>query len=77
LAKEGAKVVISSRKQNNVDKAVELLRKDKLECHGLVCHVGKESDRKALIDAVYFSNVITFESIPGLTLIKNGTHGGS
>lgn len=52
LAKEGAKVVISSRKQSKVDKAVELLKKENLECHGLVCHVGKTEDRTKLIDEV-------------------------
>ena len=52
FAKEGAKVVISSRKQAKVDKALELLRKDNLDCHGLVCHVAKESDRAKLVDEV-------------------------
>ena len=52
FAKEGAKVVISSRKQQKVDKAVELLKKDNLECHGLVCHVAKQEDRKNLIEQV-------------------------
>jgi len=45
-------VVISSRKQEKVDKAVELLKKDNLECHGLVCHVAKEADQKKLIEEV-------------------------
>jgi dehydrogenase/reductase SDR family protein 4 len=53
LAKEGAKVVISSRKQSKVDKAVELLKNENLECHGLVCHVGKTDDRTKLIDEVF------------------------
>lgn len=42
--------MISSRKKANVEKAVEALKKEKLECHGLVCHVGKAEDRKQLID---------------------------
>ena len=50
MAREGAKVVISSRKQANVDKAIDLLKAENLECHGLVCHVGKSEDRKNLID---------------------------
>lgn len=50
LAKEGAKVVISSRKQAKVDQALENLRKDNLECHGLVCHVAKSKDRSKLIE---------------------------
>jgi dehydrogenase/reductase SDR family protein 4 len=49
LAREGAKVVISSRQTNKVNKAVELLRSDNLECHGLVCHVAKKEDRQNLI----------------------------
>ena len=54
LAKDGAKVVVSSRKANNVKKAVEVLRNEKLECHGMVCHVGKSEDRKKLIEEVDF-----------------------
>lgn len=50
LAKEGAKVVVSSRKQEKVNKAVEQLKSENLDCLGLVCHVGKEDDRKRLIE---------------------------
>lgn len=50
LAKEGAKVVISSRKQKNVDKALDLLRQDDIDCHGMVCHVNKSEDRSNLIN---------------------------
>lgn len=50
LAQEGANVVISSRKQNNVDKAVEELRKLNLNVFGLKCHVGEAQDRKQLFD---------------------------
>ena len=60
FAKEGAKVVISSRKQQKVDKAVELLKKENLECHGLVCHVAKPEDRKNLINEVFTSQRNTF-----------------
>ena len=35
-----------------VDHALEVLRKDNLECHGLVCHVAKQSDRTKLIEEV-------------------------
>ena len=42
--------MISSRKKANVEKAVEALKQEKLECHGLVCHVGKAEDRQQLID---------------------------
>lgn len=50
LATEGAKVVICSRKQDKVNKAVEQLKKDNFDCHGLVCHVAKAADRTRLID---------------------------
>lgn len=49
LAREGARVVISSRKQDNVDKAVAELRKEKLDIHGTVCHVSKSDDRQRLL----------------------------
>ena len=54
LAKEGAKVVISSRRKEKVDKAVETLKNEKAECHGLVCHVGKPEDRQRLVEEVSF-----------------------
>merc|ERR1712150_167103 len=50
LAQEGAKVVISSRKQKNVDEALKSLKEKKLDCHGMVCHVGKNEDRSNLIN---------------------------
>uniref|UniRef100_A0A1A9WBP1 Dehydrogenase/reductase SDR family member 4 n=1 Tax=Glossina brevipalpis TaxID=37001 RepID=A0A1A9WBP1_9MUSC len=50
LAQEGANVVISSRKQNNVAKAVEELRKLQLNVIGLKCHVGDAQDRKELFE---------------------------
>lgn len=50
LAKEGAKVVISSRKQANVDEAVAKLKSENVDCIGLTCHVGKSEDRKNLIE---------------------------
>lgn len=48
LGKEGASVVISSRKQKNVDKALEKLKSENLSVSGMVCHVGNEEHRKAL-----------------------------
>ncbi|KAI9588689.1 dehydrogenase/reductase SDR family member 4 [Glossina fuscipes] len=50
LAQEGANVVISSRKQNNVDRAVEELCKLQLNVVGLKCHVGDAKDRKELFE---------------------------
>uniref|UniRef100_A0ABM5EJ52 Dehydrogenase/reductase SDR family member 4-like isoform X1 n=2 Tax=Pogona vitticeps TaxID=103695 RepID=A0ABM5EJ52_9SAUR len=51
MAQDGAHVVISSRKQANVDRAVDELQKENLSVSGLVCHVGKAEDRQRLIDA--------------------------
>lgn len=50
LAKEGAKVIVSSRKQKNVDETVKTLRGNGLEVTGLVCHVGNTEDRKKLFE---------------------------
>lgn len=50
LAQEGASVVISSRKEKNVNEAVAELRKEGLEAFGVVCHVGSAEHRKKLID---------------------------
>ncbi|OWF48175.1 Dehydrogenase/reductase SDR family member 4 [Mizuhopecten yessoensis] len=49
LAQDGAKVVISSRKQTNVDAAVKKLKSQKLDVVGVVCHVGKKEDRENLV----------------------------
>lgn len=54
LGSEGAKVVVSSRKQKNVDLAVEKLRKQGQDVLGLVCHVGSQDDRKRLFEKVPF-----------------------
>ncbi|KAH8278240.1 hypothetical protein KR044_006940 [Drosophila immigrans] len=50
LAEDGAAVVISSRKQQNVDSALAELRKLNLNVHGLKCHVGEAQDRKQLFE---------------------------
>lgn len=50
LAKEGAKIVISSRKEKNVSEALCKLQSEGLTVTGRVCHVGKESDRKKLYE---------------------------
>ncbi|XP_024962152.1 tropinone reductase-like 3 [Cynara cardunculus var. scolymus] len=50
LALEGASVVISSRKQKNVDEAVKKLKAQGIEALGLVCHVSNAQQRKYLIE---------------------------
>ncbi|XP_036055897.1 dehydrogenase/reductase SDR family member 4 isoform X2 [Onychomys torridus] len=49
LAEDGAHVVISSRKQENVDRAVATLQGEGLSVTGIVCHVGKPEDRERLV----------------------------
>ncbi|XP_036592018.1 dehydrogenase/reductase SDR family member 2, mitochondrial-like [Trichosurus vulpecula] len=49
LARDGAHVIVSSRKQQNVDRAVEKLQGEGLSASGTVCHVGKEEDCKKLV----------------------------
>ncbi|XP_003502141.2 dehydrogenase/reductase SDR family member 4 isoform X1, partial [Cricetulus griseus] len=49
LAEDGAHVVISSRKQENVNRAVATLQGEGLSVTGIVCHVGKQEDRERLV----------------------------
>lgn len=49
LGLEGAAVVISSRRQKNVDEAVKKLKDRGIEVIGLVCHVSNAQHRKDLI----------------------------
>ncbi|XP_025863350.1 dehydrogenase/reductase SDR family member 4 isoform X1 [Vulpes vulpes] len=49
LAQDGAHVVVSSRKQHNVDRAVAALQGEGLSVTGTVCHVGKAEDRERLV----------------------------
>lgn len=50
LGLEGGKIIISSRKQSNVDEAVKNLRNNGIEVTGAVCHVANAEDRKKLFD---------------------------
>lgn len=52
LAQDGAHVVVSSRKQQNVDRAVAALQGEGLSVTGTVCHVGKAEDRERLVTTV-------------------------
>jgi len=52
LASDGAKVVISSRKEANVEKAVGQLKEMSLDVTGLQCHVSKQSDRTNLVNEI-------------------------
>ncbi|XP_028797022.1 tropinone reductase-like 3 [Neltuma alba] len=75
LGLEGASVVISSRKQVNVDDAAEKLRAQGIEVLALVCHVSNSQQRKNLIDKtvqkygkidVIVSNAATNPSVDNL-----------
>lgn len=46
---EGASVVVSSRKENNVKEAVQDLQEVSKLVSGIVCHVAKQEDRQKLI----------------------------
>ena len=50
LCSEGASVVISSRKSEAVNAAVDTLRKQGLIVEGTSCHVGNAADRQKLLD---------------------------
>jgi len=53
LANDGAKVMISSRKEKNVERALDTLYKGGLSndnIKGVVCHVGNQADRTKLIE---------------------------
>ncbi|KAJ1087508.1 hypothetical protein NDU88_000676 [Pleurodeles waltl] len=49
LAQQGAHVVLSSRKQENVNAAIQQLVAENLTVSGTVCDAGKKEDRKSLL----------------------------
>ncbi|XP_076016654.1 dehydrogenase/reductase SDR family member 4 [Genypterus blacodes] len=49
LGQRGAHVVVSSRRQANVDKAVELLKSQSIQVTGTTCNAGMGEDREKLI----------------------------
>ncbi|KAH3770110.1 dehydrogenase/reductase SDR family member 4-like [Dreissena polymorpha] len=49
LGQDGARVIVSSRKKENVEKTVKDLQAENLNVEGVVCHVGKAEDRASLI----------------------------
>lgn len=50
LGLDGARVVVSSRKQANVDKAVKDLKAESINVSGVVCHVSNKEHRTSLIN---------------------------
>ena len=67
LAKHGASVMISSRKEANVEAAVAKLRADGHEVAGAVCHVGKPEDRNKLLKVKYNSGLSQLHIFPFLS----------
>ncbi|KAM3857652.1 dehydrogenase/reductase SDR family member 4-like [Diretmus argenteus] len=49
LGQRGAHVVVSSRRQANVDKAVALLQSQNIQVTGTTCNVGKSEEREKLV----------------------------
>lgn len=49
LGKRGAHVVVSSRRQANVDQAVAMLQSQSIQVTGTTCNVGKGEDREKLV----------------------------
>lgn len=64
LAEQGAKVVISSRKQAAVDEVVERFKVDGLEAFGIACHVGDAEQRQNLVAK-------TIEHFGGVDILVN------
>jgi len=50
LAEKGAQVVISSRSQDACDEVVKEFTEQGLKAVGIACHIGKEDQRKTLVD---------------------------
>lgn len=49
LAHDGAKVLISSRKQENVDAAVKQLKNKGYDVTGFACHISNRDERRNLV----------------------------
>lgn len=62
LVNDGASIMISSRKKNNVEIALEQLQKEfgVKKFKGLVCHVSKKEDRNNLIQEVSINYTIIY-----------------
>lgn len=55
LAENGAKVVISSRKQEAVDAVASAFQKQGIEAIGVACHIGDAQQRQNLVDGTLAS----------------------
>ncbi|XP_043838202.1 dehydrogenase/reductase SDR family member 2, mitochondrial [Dromiciops gliroides] len=79
LARDGAHVVVSSRKQQNVDRAVAILKEEGLSVRGMMCHVGKAEDRNRLVTMVadYYGGVDILVCAAGVNPLVGSTLGAS
>src|SRR5205814_3453436 len=50
LARAGAGVVISSRKQDKCEEVAQALRAERLDAAAIACHIGKKEELQALVD---------------------------
>jgi len=64
LAENGAKVVISSRNQEACDIVVNEFKLEGLDAIGIACHIGKEDQRKNLVDN-------TISALGGIDILVN------
>jgi dehydrogenase/reductase SDR family protein 4 len=46
----GAKVMVASRKQENVDKALAQLKAAGVDCHGIAAHAAKKDDIARMVE---------------------------
>ncbi|XP_075425107.1 dehydrogenase/reductase SDR family member 4-like isoform X2 [Ascaphus truei] len=76
LAQDGATVLLNSRKQENVDKAVRELTEEGLNVSGTTCHVGRAEDRERLVETVLGVNVTSHFLMAKLVVPHMQNEGG-
>ena len=64
LGLDGCKVVVSSRKEANVDRAKAQLKSEGIDVIGVPCNVGLDEDRRKLVEA-------TVETFGGVDILVN------
>lgn len=75
LGLRGAHVVVSSRRKDNVDKAVSLLQGDSIQVTGTTCNVGRSEDRERLVDMVR-DDPVSFSYQFSSSSLVHSLHGG-
>ena len=64
LGLDGCKVVVSSRKEANVDRAKSQLKSEGIDVIGVACNVGLDGDRRRLVET-------TLETFGGIDILVN------